>query len=124
MKRKIFRVREGARHVERDVDEELDFHLAMRTRKLVDAGFDPATARAKALEQFGDFTGVRAECLTIDHDRERAMRLSDLTSSLRQDVLYALRSLRQHKQFTAVVLTILTLGIGANTATFTLVDSL
>ncbi len=122
--KRILRLRETARHVERDVDDELAFHIAMRTRKLIDAGLDPASARVKALEQFGDFTGVRAEVLTIDKDRERAMRFADLLGHLRQDVAYALRSLRQHKQFTAVVLAILALGIGANTATFTLVDSL
>jgi predicted permease len=122
--KRILRLRETARHVERDVDDELAFHIAMRTRKLIDAGLDPASARVKALEQFGDFTGVRAEVLTIDKDRERAMRFADLLGHLRQDVAYSLRSLRQHKQFTAVVLAILALGIGANTATFTLVDSL
>jgi predicted permease len=123
-RKRIFRVREGTRHVERDIDEELAFHLAMRTRKFIDAGLDPESAHAAALAQFGDFTGVRDECLTIDHDRERAMRLTDFMSNLRQDLIYALRSLRQHKQFTAVVMAILTLGIGANTATFTLVDAL
>ncbi len=123
-RKRIFRVREGARHVERDVDDELAFHLAMRTRKLVDAGLDAESARAKALEQFGDFSGVRDECLTIDHDLERTVRLSDFMSNLKQDLAYALRSLRQHKQFTLVVLAILTLGIGANTAMFTLVDAL
>ena len=123
-RKRIFRVREGSRHLERDVDDELAFHLAMRTRKLVDAGLDAESARAKALEQFGDFTGVRDECLTIDHDLERRMRWTDFLSNLRQDLAYALRSLRQHKQFAAVVLAILTLGIGANTATFTLIDAL
>ena len=123
-RKRIFRVREGSRHVERDVDDELAFHLAMRTRKLVDAGLDAESARVKALEQFGDFTGVRDECLTIDHDLERRMRWTDFLSNLRQDLAYALRSLRQHKQFAAVVLAILTLGIGANTATFTLIDAL
>ena len=122
--KRVFRVRDGARHVERDVDDELAFHLAMRTRKLVDAGLDPELARAKALEQFGDFTGVRDECLTIDRTAERSVRMTDFMSHLRQDLAYALRSLRQHKQFTVVVLAILTLGIGVNTATFTLVDAL
>ena len=49
----------------------------MRTRKLIDAGLDAESARAKALEQFGDFSGVRDECLTIDSDLERTVRRSD-----------------------------------------------
>lgn len=45
-------------------------------------------------------------------------------ANLRQDTAYALRALRQHKGFAAVMLLILALGIGANTAMFTLVDAL
>ena len=49
-----FRLDFGPRHVERDVDAELDFHLDMRVRRLVERGMDPAAARAEALRQFGD----------------------------------------------------------------------
>lgn len=68
-----FRLEVGAKGVERDVDAEIEFHIEMRTRKLVAAGVDPATARAEALRQFGDLSAVRAQCLSIDHQRERAM---------------------------------------------------
>ena len=121
---RVFRIGEGARHLERDVDQELDFHIAMRTQKLVAAGLAPDAARAKALERFGDLRTVRDSCLDIDHQRERAMRRTNYLSSLRQDVAYALRTMRQNLGFTAVVLLTLALGIGANTSTFTLIDSL
>jgi predicted permease len=121
---RIFRLEGGPRRVERDVDEEIDFHIEMRTRRLVDAGLDPAAARAQALRRFGDLSAVRSECLTIDHQRERAMQRANHLEDLRQDAAYAVRTLVQNKGFTAIVLLILALGIGANTAMFTLVDAL
>jgi hypothetical protein len=45
--------------VDRDVDEELAFHLDMRVRRLVDAGWSPDAARGEALRQFGDMDTVR-----------------------------------------------------------------
>jgi predicted permease len=122
--RRIFRLEDGPRRVERDVDEEIDFHIEMRTRRLVEAGLDPAAARAQALQRFGNLSAVRSECLTIDHERERAMQRANHFEDLRQDAGYAVRTLLKNKGFTAVVLLILALGIGANTAMFTLVDAL
>jgi predicted permease len=96
----------------------------MRTRKLVAAGFSPAAAREEALRQFGDISSVRTECLTINHQRERAMTRANHLANLRQDAEYGVRTLRKNKGFTAVMLLILALGIGANTAMFTLIDAL
>jgi predicted permease len=121
---RVFRLGVGARHIERDIDQELDFHIAMRTQKLLAAGLAPDAARARALESFGDMRTVRDSCLDIDHQRERAMRRTNYLSNLRQDIAYALRSMRQNAGFTAVVLLTLALGIGANTSTFTLIDAL
>ena len=121
---RTFRLDSGSGRVERDVDEEIDFHIEMRTRRLVDTGLDPAAARAQALSRFGDLSAVRTECLTIDHQRERAMQRANHLEDLRQDAAYAVRTLWQNKGFTAIVLVILALGIGANTAMFTLVDAL
>lgn len=119
-----FRIDTGPHRVTRDVDDEIEFHLAMRIAKLVAQGVDPAVARAQALRQFGDASAVRAECLTIDRDRERVMRRAHRLSDLWQDASYALRTMRQHKTVVGVMLLILALGIGANTAMFTLIDAL
>jgi predicted permease len=121
---RVYRIGVGARHLERDVDQELDFHIAMRTQKLVAAGLAPDAARAKALERFGDMSSVRNDCLDIDYHRERAMRRTNFLSNLQQDISYALRAMRQNAGFAAVVLLTLALGIGANTSTFTLIDAL
>ena len=119
-----FRIDTGPHRVVRDVDDEIEFHLAMRIAKLVAAGLDPAAARAMAIRQFGDASAVRAECLTIDRERERVMRRANRMSDLWQDATYALRSMRHHGTVVAVMLLILALGIGANTAMFTLIDAL
>ena len=123
-RRRVFRLSVGSAHVERDVDQELAFHVEMRTRKLIAEGLDPESARARAIEQFGDLRAVRAECVDIDNEKERAVRRTSYLSDLRQDVAYALRAMRHNAGFTAVVLLTLALGIGANTSTFTLIDAL
>ena len=92
-RRSPFRLAAGGR-VERDVDSELEFHLAMRVKRLVAQGLDEATARARAIEMFGDLAAVRGECLTIDRERERAMRRAIRLDDLRQDAAYAVRSIQ------------------------------
>jgi predicted permease len=122
--RRPFRLTFGARHLRRDVDDEIEFHIAMRTRALIATGLDPETARAQAVAQFGDSAAVRTECVTIDTQRARAMSAAERFDNLRRDVSYAVRSLRQHPGFAVVVILILALGIGANTATFSVIDAL
>ena len=122
--RRVFRLDVGRRHVERDVDQEIAFHLEMKAKKLVAGGLDPANAHRAALERFGDLAGVRDECLAIDHQRERSMRWADVVAGLAQDARYAVRSLRKQPAFTLMVLLMLGVGIGANTATFTVLDAL
>jgi hypothetical protein len=121
--RRVFRLPFLTR-VDRDVDDELAFHLDMRVRRLVAAGWSPDAARAEAMRQFGDLSAVRDSCVAMDQQRERTMRRVNLLSEFAQDTVFALRTLRHNLGYAAVIVVALAIGIGANTAIFTLVDAL
>jgi predicted permease len=122
--RRLFKLPLGVRSIERDVDDELAFHLAMREEKLRRLGLAPEAARADAEHRFGDADAVRDECLTIDRQFAREVRLMEWLESIWSDVRYALRTFRRMPTFTAVATITLALGIGATTAMFTLVNSI
>lgn len=122
--RRLFRHSLGTRSVQRDVDDELAFHLAMREEKLRNAGLSGDDARARAQERFGDAGRVRDELLTIDRRYAREVRMLEWIESVWSDVRYALRTLRRMPLFTTVATLTLALGIGATTAMFTLVNGI
>jgi predicted permease len=121
--RRVFRIPFTRGHIDREIDDEFAFHLEARTRKLIAAGWAADAAHREAIRQFGDLASVRESCVELDRQRERAMHRAYVWSELRQDTAFALRTLRRNFGVTALIVTALAVGIGANTAIFTLVDA-
>src|SRR5256885_15110252 len=104
------------RRLDRDLAEELAFHLAMREDDFVKNGLTREDARRAALRQFGNVTQFK--------ERSRDMWTFPSLDSLAQDTRYALRTLRKAPGFTTVAVAVLAIGIGGSTAIFSLVDAM
>lgn len=109
------------KHVEREVDDEIAFHVAHRAEQLRAAGMSGEEAYAEAVRRFGDVAWVRDECVDVDHGELRRDRVTSFFDHLRGDVRFALRSLRRAPGLTAVALTTLVVGIASVTAIFSVV---
>jgi predicted permease len=103
------------RRVERELDEELQFHIEMQTRKNRRRGIDDLEARRVALLRFGGMARIAEDC----RDARGRRRIENLA----QDVRYGLRQFRRNPIFATVVVLSLALGIGVNTALFSVFDA-
>jgi predicted permease len=105
----------GRGALDQRLEEEIHFHLEMETEKNRRHGLNAQDARATARRAFG-----ACEQMKELYREKRSLPVIETTL---KDLQYALRGLRKSPGFTAIVLISLTLGIGANTAIFTLIDA-
>jgi len=105
-----------ASRVDRDLQEELRFHIEERARDLVQQGLDPGLANARAVRELG------APLRHLEASRE--IKLLAGVDSIRQDLRFALRQMKRTPGLTAVALVAIGVGIGANSAVFSFFNAI
>src|SRR5688500_12621781 len=109
--RNLFR----SKALQRDLDDEIQFHIDRRIARNLRAGMSPEQARTDARRRFGNVTRLSEEM--------REARVMTWLESLARDLQYGIRSLRRERLATAAVMVMLALGIGGNAAIFTLLNA-
>ena len=107
-------VRKGS--LERDIDDELDFHLQMEIAKNLRQGTPPAEARSRAQRRLGGIAQLK--------ETYRETHALPIIEVLWQDIRFGFRMLRRSPGFSLLAILCLTLGIGATTAVFSWIEGI
>src|SRR5678816_1743178 len=102
--------------IDRDVDDEVAFHLEMRVSDLVRSGVTERVARRQAVLEFGDATRLKRALGREDRSAQRGRRVSRWVDDFAYDIRFALRQVIRNPLFAAIAILTVAIGIGANTA--------
>lgn len=120
--KKTFRTSDARPNEPRDVRDEIEFHLAMRTKEFIEQGLAPDAARKAARASFGDVETIESALADERSARQRTLDRREWFSSVREDIRLSLRALRRRPLFAASTIGALALGIGATGAVFAVVN--
>jgi len=115
-------LRNPAGRIERDVDDEIAFHIESRVAELTAKGASEETARRYAEAEFGDLRASRRELTVVDRHRRRRERRALWLEAAAHAFRQAARSLYRAPLFTTAATLTLVIGIGASVAIFAVVD--
>ncbi|MGD2123924.1 MAG: ABC transporter permease, partial [Gemmatimonadota bacterium] len=107
-----------------DIDDEITFHIEEQVEGLVDQGVPEREARDRVLLGFGDIQGARAQMSAMAGARAKRLRVENTMDGMWRDIKLTARGLTRRPAFTVVVILTLALGIGANTAVFSVLNSI
>jgi predicted permease len=122
--RRFLRLRPQSREeVEREVEEEIDAHLAMRVEEYEARGESREQARADAVRRFGDYAHARRELVRTYREQHMRSRRAEWLDAVRRDVIYGWRRALHAPGYALFALATFALSIALATSTFTIVDA-
>jgi putative ABC transport system permease protein len=121
--KRLFRLDESPGHLENTIDDELLFHIEGRMKQLIESGSTEAEARAEAMQEFGGVEETRSTLQRMGSRRLRRRRLAERLDDVVRDLRLAARTYWLEPGFSITALLIMTLGIGATTTIFSVVDA-
>lgn len=122
--RRTFRITRHRPDPDRDVQDEIQFHMEMRIRELIQQGLLPRQAEEEAFKAFGNPLKIEADCRQATRSVHRKRRWADAVDSCRRDFSLACRNLLRRPGYSAVALLTIALCLAVNTAVFSVVESI
>ena len=116
--KRLFRVGESREDLEGEVEEELRFHMEGMAERFRDQGMAEEKVQDAVKARFGDLASVRKDLIKTSRMTRRKLRQRRFVHGLGQDLRLSLRTIRKRPTFALIVILTLALGIGANSAIF------